>query len=96
VAAGAGQFNVRARTGKNLMRKRREFVRRCLGLVLCAGCAALLSASLAAAPDKREPESTAVAVQRVSVPYSGLRDEAVMVLVGTALIGIAAAVRRAA
>jgi hypothetical protein len=37
-----------------------------------------------------------VAVQRVTVPATGLRDEAAMVLVGTALIGLAAAVRRAA
>jgi hypothetical protein len=39
---------------------------------------------------------TAVAVQRVNLPASGLRDEAAMVLVGTALIGLASAVRRAA
>jgi hypothetical protein len=37
-----------------------------------------------------------VAVQRVSLPLPAVRDEAVMVLVGTALIGMAAAVRRAA
>jgi hypothetical protein len=37
-----------------------------------------------------------VAVQRVSVPMPAVRDEATMVLVGTALIGVAAAVRRAA
>jgi hypothetical protein len=36
-----------------------------------------------------------VAVQRVRVPLPGLREEAAMVLVGTALIGLAAAVRRA-
>lgn len=44
-------------------------------------------------------ESTAnptVAVQQVRVPFTGLRDEAAMVLVGTALIGLAAAVRRSA
>ena len=47
--------------------------------------------------DARESASAApVAVQRVGVPASGLRDEAAMVLVGTALIGLAAAVRRAA
>jgi hypothetical protein len=32
----------------------------------------------------------------VRLPTAGLRDEAAMVLVGTALIGLAAAVRRAA
>jgi len=37
-----------------------------------------------------------MAVQQVRVPMPGLRDEAAMVLVGTALIGIAAAVRRSA
>lgn len=37
-----------------------------------------------------------VAVQRVSLPVPAIRDEAAMVLVGTALIGVAAAVRRAA
>jgi len=37
-----------------------------------------------------------VAVQRVSLAFPALRDEAAMVLVGTALIGVAAAVRRAA
>jgi len=37
-----------------------------------------------------------VAVQHVRVPVPGLRDEAAMVLVGTALIGLAAAVRRSA
>jgi hypothetical protein len=44
---------------------------------------------------ERETPS-AVAVQRVSIPATGLRDEAAMVLIGTALIGLAAAVRRAA
>jgi hypothetical protein len=42
------------------------------------------------------PSTTAVAVQRVGIPASGLRDEAAMVLIGTALIGLAAVVRRAA
>jgi hypothetical protein len=42
------------------------------------------------------PDAPAVAVQQVRVPLPGLRDEAAMVLVGTALIGLAAAVRRAA
>jgi hypothetical protein len=51
-------------------------------------------------PDTDEPRETAtsapVAVQRVSLPGTHVRDEAAMVLVGTALIGLAAAVRRAA
>ena len=62
-----------------------------------------LAAPVAAAPavhDEASPASppapAAVAVQQVRVPLPGLREEAAMVLVGTALIGIAAAVRRAA
>ena len=43
-----------------------------------------------------EHASATVAVQQVRVPLPGLRDEAAMVLVGTALIGLAAAVRRSA
>jgi hypothetical protein len=46
-------------------------------------------------PGRVEPAAT-VAVQRVSIPGTGMRDEAAMVLVGTALIGLAAALRRAA
>lgn len=37
-----------------------------------------------------------VTVQRVAIPLVGVRDEAAMVIVGAALIGLAAAVRRAA
>jgi hypothetical protein len=52
---------------------------------------------LAAPAGETVPDETpAVAVQRVSVPDMGVRDEAAMLLVGTALIGLAAAVRRAA
>lgn len=57
------------------------------------------AAPLAAAPADTETPSadaSAVAVQQVRVPAHGLRDEAAMVLVGTALIALAAAVRRAA
>ncbi|MEO8075006.1 MAG: hypothetical protein ABI818_01675 [Acidobacteriota bacterium] len=60
-------------------------------------CASSLVA--AGRPNAQERDSAAsapVAVQRVSLPWPGLRDEASMVLVGTALIGLAAAVRRAA
>jgi hypothetical protein len=42
------------------------------------------------------PSAAPVAVQRVAMPATGLRDEAAMVLIGTALIGLAGAVRRAA
>jgi hypothetical protein len=44
----------------------------------------------------KEEAETAVPVQSVAVESFGLRDEAMMVLVGSALIGIAAAVRRTA
>lgn len=56
-----------------------------------------LAATTTTQEEGRETVATGpVAVQRVSLPATGLRDEAAMVLVGTALIGIAAAVRRAA
>jgi hypothetical protein len=66
-----------------------------------AGLVTLLGTPLVAqatpAPDDIvAAHSSTVAVQRAAVPAYGLRDEAAMVLVGTALIGLAAAVRRAA
>lgn len=67
-------------------------------LVVVTGCA-FAAPSMASTPSPQEVETAtpAVAVQQVRVPASGgLRDEAAMVLVGTALIGLAAAVRRAA
>ena len=45
---------------------------------------------------RRGDAAPTVAVQRVSLPLPAIRDEAAMVLVGAALIGVAAAVRRAA
>lgn len=42
-----------------------------------------------------EGSATAVAVHRVNLPDKGPRDPAAMVLVGTALMGLGAAVRRA-
>ena len=56
---------------------------------------ALPSAS-EAKPDTDAVSQAPVAVQRVAVPSKGLRDEAAMVLIGTTLIGLGAAVRRAA
>lgn len=57
----------------------------------------LMATSAAAAPGiGDEPTAAApVAVQRVTLPVQGIRDEAAMVLVGAALIGLGAAVRRA-
>jgi hypothetical protein len=72
-------------------------MRKYLASVVFAG-GAFAASPLAAAPSVTEPSaepSAAVAVQQAR-PAAGLRDEAAMVLVGTALIGLAAAVRRAA
>jgi hypothetical protein len=60
-----------------------------------------LAAPAAARPDSPDTAEAAaapapVAFQRVALPFTRMRDEAAMVLVGTALIGLAAAVRRAA
>jgi hypothetical protein len=58
-----------------------------------------VSGSILAAPatgGDAAAETPTVAVQRVSLRYPAVRDEAAMVLVGTALIALAAAVRRAA
>lgn len=73
-------------------------MRKYLASVAFTGCA-LAASPLVAAPPVSEADdaASAVAVQQAKVqPSAGLRDEAAMVLVGTALIGLAAAVRRAA
>ena len=61
---------------------------------------AVMSAGVGASPtltdDAAADVAPTMAVQRVNMPGPALRDEAAMVLVGTALIGLAAAVRRAA
>jgi len=62
-----------------------------LAFALCAA-PAMAATEVAAETSARAP----VAVQHARVQLPGLRDEAAMVLVGTALIGLAAAVRRAA
>lgn len=78
---------------------RRKIVTLTFSLVV-AGVIGVLAAPLAATARPGQDETVeaapAVAVQRFSLPATGLRDEAAMVLVGTALIGLAAAVRRAA
>ena len=51
--------------------------------------------ALAATATTNDDAGATVAVQQVKMPVPGLRDEAAMVLVGTVLIGLAAAVRRA-
>ena len=74
-------------------------MRKYLASLVFVGCGLIaMPAPAAAAPAANEAPAVAaapVAVQQVRMPL-GLRDEAAMVLVGTALIGIAAAVRRAA
>lgn len=69
-------------------------MRRVFGSMAVAGAMAVL-ASPAFADRTKDTDvvSAPVAVQRVA-PAVGIRDEAAMVLVGTALIGLAAAVRR--
>ena len=67
-----------------------------VALTFVSGLSAV-SPLMAATPASDETKaSAAVAVQHARVAVPGLRDEAAMVLVGTALIGLAAAVRRAA
>jgi hypothetical protein len=57
----------------------------------------LVTTSGAVQDPRDRPEAvTTVAVQRVSLPAVSLSDEMTMVLVGTALIGLASLVRRSA
>jgi hypothetical protein len=65
--------------------------------VMGLGAVAASSAKGTTIDEARQVETAVpVAVQRVTIPTTGIRDEAAMVLVGTALIGLAAALRRAA
>ena len=72
-------------------------MRRRLGTVLFAAAIAVV-ASPADAERRNDAETSAtiVAVPRSNFPTGGLREEAAMVIVGTLLLGVAAAVRRAA
>jgi hypothetical protein len=74
-------------------------MRKYLASLVFAGGA--FAASHAAAKSVAEPgaeanANAAAAVEQARVPPAARRDEAAMVLVGTALIGLAAVVRRAA
>ena len=74
-------------------------MRRQLASLTLAGMAVLatgLSASPATDDATAANAATTVAVQRVSLSLPVVRDETAMVLVGAALIGLAAAVRRVA
>jgi hypothetical protein len=73
-------------------------MRRQLVTLTFAGWAFLSGWTLAAPAVSEEASASAtstVAVQRVSLSYPAIREEAALVLVGTALIALAAAVRRA-
>jgi hypothetical protein len=76
-------------------------MRKDLVTLVFGGCA-LMASPLSAGFSATEvtPEATpTVAIEDappVRVPVPGLHDQAAMILVGTALIGLAAAVRRAA
>ena len=70
-----------------------------LASLVFVGCGAIATPVSAASPANETSSvdaSPAVAVHQVRVPETGRLDQAAMVLVGTALIGLAAAVRRAA
>lgn len=80
-----------ARTGS------RNYMRKHLLSVALAGLLGVLTSPSATAgtPDDEGVSPVAGTVHR-RLPSIGIRDEAAMVLVGTVLIGLAAAVRRAA
>lgn len=66
-----------------------------LGFIVCLALTA--SASASPAPNSAsDPDRPALAAQPARAGLPEFRDEAAMVLVGSALIGLAAAVRRAA
>lgn len=75
---------------------RREWVVLMFAVLVAVAVVSAAAASRASVDDGRESTAAPVAVQRVGFPSTGMRDEASMVLVGTALIGLASAVRRAA
>jgi hypothetical protein len=73
-------------------------MRRRLVILTFAGLAIATTTSGASASASDEPTVGAaptVAVQRVGLAFPAIRDEVAMVLVGAALIGLGAAVRRA-
>jgi hypothetical protein len=66
------------------------------GLTLIVASVAVASPSVGVAAEAVSTSTTPAVVQRVNLNNTGIRDEAAMVLVGTILIGLAGAVRRAA
>ena len=70
-----------------------------IGALIVSGLIGLVAAPATATSTRIEETQQAaapVAVERISIPATGMRDDVAMVLIGTALIGLAAAVRRAA
>ena len=85
-----------ARQAENTPGEVLSAMRRFVVPIVFAGCGLLAGPTAATAgPETALETPPAVAVQRVAVPSTGIRDEAMMVLVGSVLIGVAAAVRRA-
>jgi hypothetical protein len=70
-------------------------MRRHLLAFTAAGFIGMAASPAIATPDNDEVDAP-VAVRAVTFDSAGIRDEAMMILVGSALIGLAAAVRRAA
>jgi hypothetical protein len=64
--------------------------------VLAVAMLSFVGAARVSTAEPREEVAVPVAVTRASVPEVELKDQTAMLLVGTALIGLAAAVRRAA
>lgn len=72
-------------------------MRKYLASISFTACAlATYPAQRATAAPEGEAVAPELAVQQAHLPLPVLRDEAAMVIVGTALIGLAAVVRRAA
>jgi cell division protein FtsX len=65
-------------------------------LTLIGASVAIASPSVGVGAEAVATSTTPPVAQRVNFNNTGIRDEAAMVLVGTILIGIAGAVRRAA
>lgn len=65
-------------------------------VAVAASAASVIAAGRGRVTEPDESSAAPVAIQRVRMAATGIRDEAAMVLVGSALIGLGAAVRRAA
>jgi hypothetical protein len=91
--ARPGVKNSRARAGRHA-RRTAVWPGLLLALFLWQGSAS----AIAAAPPEDQVVATPprLAVQRLAIPLAGVRDEAAMMIVGAALIGLAAVLRRVA